>query len=64
MKNDGGLPWWDIAFEAEATPANLMICHRTDRRTLSGSAFRTLPCGLCAGPQQLGWTIGSSLQID
>ena len=54
MKNDGRLPWWDIAFEAEANPANLMICHRTDRRTLSGSAFRTPPCGFCAGSSATG----------
>ena len=54
MKNDGRLPWWDIAFEAEATPANLMICHRTDRRTLSGSAFRTPPYAFCAGSSATG----------
>jgi hypothetical protein len=64
MKNDGGLPWWDIAFEAEATPANLMICHRADRRTLSGSAFAPRLTLFTQDLQQLGWTIGSSLQID
>jgi hypothetical protein len=27
VKIDGGPPWSDIAFEAEADPANVMICH-------------------------------------
>ena len=46
MKIDGGPPWWDIAFEAEADPANIRL-----------AAF-------AQELQQLGWTIGSSLQID
>jgi hypothetical protein len=45
MKIDGGPPWWDIAFEAEADPANRLAAFAQEL-------------------QQLGWTIGSSLQID
>ncbi|MGC1641518.1 MAG: hypothetical protein WA781_12895 [Pseudolabrys sp.] len=45
MKIDGGPPWWDIAFQAEADPANRLAAFAQEL-------------------QQLGWTIGSSLQID
>jgi hypothetical protein len=42
MKIDGGCHCGYIAYEAEADPANAMICHCTDCQTLSGSAFRTV----------------------
>jgi hypothetical protein len=40
MKIDGRCHCGRIAFEAEADPAALRICHCTDCQTLSGSAFR------------------------
>ena len=42
MKIDGGCHCGYITYEAEADPANAMICHCTDCQTLSGSAFRTV----------------------
>jgi hypothetical protein len=42
MKIDGGCHCGYITNEAEADPANAMICHCTDCQTLSGSAFRTV----------------------
>jgi hypothetical protein len=41
MKIDGRCHCGNIAFEAEADPATVVICHCTDCQTLSGSAFRT-----------------------
>ena len=63
MKIDGGPPWWDIAFEAEADPANVMISTALTM-DLSGSAFPPRLAAFAQELQQLGWTIGSSLQID
>jgi hypothetical protein len=42
MKIDGGGHCGYITYEAEADPANVMICHCTDCQTLSGSAFSTV----------------------
>lgn len=42
MKITGGCHCGNIKYEAEAEPANAMICHCTDCQLLSGSAFRTL----------------------
>jgi hypothetical protein len=42
MKIDGGCHCGYITYEAEADPADVMICHCTDCQTLSGSAFRTV----------------------
>jgi len=42
MKIDGGCHCGYITYEAEADPANAMICHCTDCQTLSGSAFRSV----------------------
>jgi hypothetical protein len=41
MKIDGGCHCGYVIYEAEADPANTVICHCTDCQTLSGSAFRT-----------------------
>lgn len=41
MKIDGGCHCGSVTYEAEADPANVVICHCTDCQTLSGSAFRT-----------------------
>jgi hypothetical protein len=64
MKIDGGPPWWDIAFEAEADPANVMICHRTTIGLYRVRHFAPRLAAFAQELQQLGWTIGSSLQID
>jgi hypothetical protein len=42
MKIDGRCHCGYIAYEAEADPGNVMICHCTDCQALSGSAFRTV----------------------
>ncbi len=42
MKIDGGCHCGYIAYEAEADPDRVEICHCTDCQTLSGSAFRTI----------------------
>jgi hypothetical protein len=42
VKIAGGCHCGYITYEAEADPANAMICHCTDCQTLSGSAFRTV----------------------
>jgi hypothetical protein len=42
MKIDGSCHCGRIRFEAEVDPATVVICHCTDCRTLSGSAFRTV----------------------
>jgi hypothetical protein len=39
---DGRCHCGNIRFEAEADPAQVVICHCTDCQTLSGSAFRTV----------------------
>ena len=40
MKIDGGCHCGFIRFEAEADPAQTLICHCTDCRKLTGTAFR------------------------
>jgi hypothetical protein len=40
MKIDGRCHCGEIAYEAEADPGALRLCHCTDCQTLSGSAFR------------------------
>jgi hypothetical protein len=40
MKINGHCHCGEITFEAEVDPDTLNICHYTDRRTLSGAAFR------------------------
>jgi hypothetical protein len=40
MKINGGCHCGSIAYEAEADPDKVSICHCTDCQTLSGSAFR------------------------
>ena len=42
MKIDGGCHCGFFAYEAEIDVDKVMICHCTDRQTLSGSAFRTV----------------------
>ena len=40
MKINGGCHCGSIAYEAEADPDKVVLCHCTDCQTLSGSAFR------------------------
>ena len=42
MLIDGGCHCDDIRFKTEIDPAQVLICHRTDCQTLSGSACRTV----------------------
>jgi hypothetical protein len=42
MKIDGRCHCGAIAYEAEADPDKVAICHCTDCQTLSGAAFRTV----------------------
>lgn len=42
MKIDGGCHCGYITYEAEADPADTVICHCTDCQILSGSAFRAV----------------------
>lgn len=42
MKIDGGCHCGAVAFEAEADPEKVVVCHCSDCQTMSGSAFRTV----------------------
>ena len=42
MRVDGECHCGLVRYEAEVDPAKVIICHRTDCQTLSGSAFRTV----------------------
>ena len=42
MKIEGGCHCGALAFEADANPNNVTLCHCTDCQSLSGSAFRTV----------------------
>lgn len=42
MKVDGACHCGNIRYEAEVDPAKVIICHRTDCQSLSGTAFRTV----------------------
>jgi hypothetical protein len=42
MKIDGACHCGHITYEAEIDPEKIVICHCTDCRTLSGTAFRTV----------------------
>jgi hypothetical protein len=42
MKVEGRCHCGRIAYAAEIDPAGILICHCTDCRALSGSAFRTI----------------------